>query len=331
MDTANKGRVLCVDDEPSILRSLQWLLQKDFEITTALGGEAAMKAVEQRDFDAVLSDQRMPGMTGAQFLSHVKDVSPRSMRLLLTGYSDMPALLSSVNDGEVWQFVSKPWDSAELKGLLRTAVQIAQQPPHTVAAPVVETLPESQNILVITPHEDIAQDLEEGLGKDVRILRATDLVQAVHLLAYERIGTIVAEAMIGTTPITGLLTIVKRKRPEIVSVVIGNQTSSTQVIALINQGQLYRFVPDALKKGYLKHLVQSAMAKHRQLAADPLMQARYLVATTETVLERELMEELALVERAEERKGGGRNGAGAQNQGTGFFRRIRQSLARLLG
>lgn len=113
-----KGRVLCVDDEPALLRSLQWLLEKDFDVKIALGGAEGLREVREHDFDVILSDQRMPGMTGAEFLGQARAISPRAMRILLTGYTDMETLLSSVNEGEIWRFVNKPWDREELSNLV---------------------------------------------------------------------------------------------------------------------------------------------------------------------------------------------------------------------
>ena len=123
-----KGKVLCVDDEPNILRSLQWLLQKEFEVHTAPSGQDGLVLLGQHDFDVVVSDQRMPGMMGSEFLREVRARSPNAMRVLLTGYSDLPAILRSVNEGEVFRFINKPWKTDELLKVVAEAVQIAQNP-----------------------------------------------------------------------------------------------------------------------------------------------------------------------------------------------------------
>jgi len=79
---SNKSKILCVDDEPNIVRSLQWLLQREFEVHTASSGQDALALVNQHDFDVVISDQRMPVMTGVEVLREVKRLSPRTMRIL---------------------------------------------------------------------------------------------------------------------------------------------------------------------------------------------------------------------------------------------------------
>ena len=121
-----KGRVLCVDDEPHVLRALQWLLQKDFEIHTAASAQEALRLVGRHDFDVVVSDQRMPGVTGVEFLREVRKIAPRAMRILLTGYSDLDAMVRSVNESEVFRFITKPWDIRELPKLISEAAEIAR-------------------------------------------------------------------------------------------------------------------------------------------------------------------------------------------------------------
>mgnify|MGYP006178134753 CR=1 FL=1 len=114
MSQVSLPKVLCVDDEPGLLRSLRWLLRGQYEVAVASSGFDGLALLGAENFDVVISDQRMPGMTGTEFLERAKQVSPRSIRLLLTGYSDFNAVLSSVNDSEVFRFISKPWDNQKL-------------------------------------------------------------------------------------------------------------------------------------------------------------------------------------------------------------------------
>ena len=87
-----RARVLCVDDEPNILRSLRWLLQKQYDVDIAASGIDALTMLRKADYDVVISDQCMPGMIGSELLREVRKVAPRAMRILLTGYSDMQAV-----------------------------------------------------------------------------------------------------------------------------------------------------------------------------------------------------------------------------------------------
>ena len=125
--------VLCVDDEPNILRSLHWMLHKEFNVMTASDGASALELLRKHDFDVIVSDQRMPGMIGSEFLRQACEVAPRAMRILLTGYSDMPAILQSINESEVFRFVNKPWNNEHLVGTVRQAAAIALSTPAPVA------------------------------------------------------------------------------------------------------------------------------------------------------------------------------------------------------
>ncbi len=114
-------RILVVDDEPQIGSALRRLLRREgYEVETALTGEEALVKLQTFAADVVLSDFRMPGMTGAQLLGVVKRTHPLTLRLIISGYADFKAVLASVNEGEVCRFITKPWDDGELVSYLRT-------------------------------------------------------------------------------------------------------------------------------------------------------------------------------------------------------------------
>ncbi|WP_426753987.1 response regulator [Myxococcus sp. Y35] len=117
-------RVLIVDDEPPIARALQRLLKREgFEVQIAFNGNEALERLGEFHPDIVLSDFRMPGMTGSELLQRIKRSHPLALRLIISGYADFKSVVASVNEGEICRFISKPWDDAELvtylKGLLR--------------------------------------------------------------------------------------------------------------------------------------------------------------------------------------------------------------------
>ena len=288
-----KGNVLCVDDEPALLRSLQWLLEKDFDVKIAVGGEEGLRVIGEHDFDVIISDQRMPGMTGAEFLCQARAVSPRAMRILLTGYTDMEALLSSVNEGEIWRFVNKPWNREELSKLVENAAKIARESDRVDFEVPLENS-RGGKVLVISNDHDLYYAFKENPVDNVDIFYTDNLAQAVQVVSNEQIGTIVSEVKIGSTDVTHFISLLKRKQPEIVSVVVADETDLKQLVKLINDGQVYRYTKKPVQESYLKHLVNSAMAKHEQLVNDPEMQARYAVAEAGESLEQTLIQELGL-------------------------------------
>lgn len=112
-------QVLCVDDEPSILRSLRRLLPKqNYQVFTAESGQAGLQILQQQPIDLVISDMRMPQMSGADFLEQVALNFPDTVRILLTGYADIDSTIKAVNRGRIHRYVQKPWDSEELLDIL---------------------------------------------------------------------------------------------------------------------------------------------------------------------------------------------------------------------
>ncbi|HUS04676.1 MAG TPA: response regulator [Bryobacteraceae bacterium] len=114
--------LLVVDDEPLILQSIQDLFEDEFEVLTSGNPEEALQTMQEREISVVLSDQRMAGLTGDQFLAKAKLVSAAT-RLLISGYSDMEGLSRAVNNGQIYAYIPKPWNPADLKRMVGTAVQ----------------------------------------------------------------------------------------------------------------------------------------------------------------------------------------------------------------
>ncbi len=116
--------ILCVDDEPNILASLRRLFRaKGFQVHVAEGGQAALALLESETVDLVISDMRMPEMDGAQFLAQVRARWPDTVRLLLTGHSDISAIIDAINRGEIYRYITKPWDDHDIVLIVRQALE----------------------------------------------------------------------------------------------------------------------------------------------------------------------------------------------------------------
>ncbi len=119
--------VLCVDDEPSILSALKRVLRaEDCKVLQAGSGAEALAMLEQEAVDVVVSDMRMPGMDGAALLAQVRARWPGAARILLTGYADMNATIAAINEGQIYRYIHKPWDEAELRLTVRQAAEYKQ-------------------------------------------------------------------------------------------------------------------------------------------------------------------------------------------------------------
>ncbi len=121
---AGERTLLCVDDEPNILSSLRRLFRgSGYRLLTAEGGVEALKLLETETIDLVISDMRMPGMDGAQLLEQVRTRWPAATRMLLTGYADVHSTVAAINHGEVYRYLTKPWNDEELLLAVREAFE----------------------------------------------------------------------------------------------------------------------------------------------------------------------------------------------------------------
>lgn len=113
----SQTRILCVDDERNVLRALERIfLDDDYEILTASSGEEGLEILNgSEQVQVVISDFRMPGMNGVEFLKEVFKTHPDTIRIVLSGYADTAAVVAAINDGKIYKFIPKPWNDDELK------------------------------------------------------------------------------------------------------------------------------------------------------------------------------------------------------------------------
>src|SRR4051794_7325202 len=111
--------ILVVDDEPDMVRSLKDLLRLEYHVIGVTGAEAGMRALSEEEVHVIITDQRMPDMTGVEFLRGVRHQYPEAIRLLFTGYADIRAVIDAINQGHVYRYITKPCDPDELLAILR--------------------------------------------------------------------------------------------------------------------------------------------------------------------------------------------------------------------
>lgn len=116
--------ILIVDDERSVLSSLKRsLVDEPYEILTASNGAEGIEVIKKHKIKLVISDERMPGMSGSEFLVAVKDIAPETVRIMLTGHASIEAAMRAINSGEIYRFFSKPWDDVQLRLAIRSALE----------------------------------------------------------------------------------------------------------------------------------------------------------------------------------------------------------------
>lgn len=120
----SRFKILCVDDEPNILSALRRMFMlAGFEVEEASSGSEALQKLEQKEFHLVLSDMQMPEMNGADFLAQVRRRWPKVMRLMLTGTADLKAAISAINEGEIYRYLTKPWNDEEVISTVKAALE----------------------------------------------------------------------------------------------------------------------------------------------------------------------------------------------------------------
>ena len=159
--------LLLVDDEPDLLLSLQGLLRQEFQLFVADSGPAALAVIESETIQVVMTDQRMPEMSGDELLARIARLSPYTVRILLTGYADIQDVIRALNSGGLFRYLTKPWDLDELMDVVRQAAaqyrRTAEQQErcrqtaqfHTDVIAFLRSLPESNSVdeLIRRSHE----------------------------------------------------------------------------------------------------------------------------------------------------------------------------------
>ena len=116
-------KIIVVDDEPANLRLLERLFRHDYEVITAESGEEALRLLSEHDAALIITDQRMPNMTGVELLKRTAEIRPHMVRIILTGYTDVETLVEAINSGLVYKYVTKPWNNEELRLTVSRALE----------------------------------------------------------------------------------------------------------------------------------------------------------------------------------------------------------------
>lgn len=311
-------KLLCVDDEQFILSALQRLFKTQYEVLTAGSGQAAMKLLESTPVDVVISDQRMPGMTGVDLFKHIRETAPSTMRVLLTGYADLPATIEAVNSGEVFRYVTKPWNNDSLRMTVALAMRAAQRtssllpPPAANGLEIRASTPAAQEtaaparpapapsgatvgmthfapeveVLVLDSDPGVYALVREQLGGERQSHGAQTLEQAADVLeSRPQVGVLITEARIGNDDLVHVLATLRSVRPSLVSIVASRLADAQLVIKLINQGQIYRYIGKPLNPDKLRAELSGAIRRHSLLRTAPTLHDRHVAEVVKPVQE----------------------------------------------
>ncbi|PAU61138.1 hypothetical protein BZL41_14555 [Pseudomonas sp. PIC25] len=281
-----RATVLFVDDERYILMSLSSLFRSSYRVLSTTDPNEALEIVRREKVDVIVSDQRMPQMLGAELLRRVRRVSPGTMRILLTGYSDMSSVISSINDGEVFRFINKPWSNDEMRMLVASAVQIARNTVNVVPLEGEEELAEATpakaspidaGVLVIDDEGDLADVCRDVMENSPRCFVVRDLDSALRVLDRENVDVVVSDVSVAGQDVSDFVKVLKAMHPAISTIVTSRSLDSNVAINLINEGQIYRYLKRPVQKGMMRLSLMSAARHVSNVRAVPELQQRHVV------------------------------------------------------
>jgi len=275
---SKKARILFVDDEERILTALRSVFRIKYHVFTATNGLQALEFVRKFQPHVVVSDQRMPEMTGVELLRQVKEVAPSTVRLLLTGYSDLAAIVGSVNEGEVYRFVSKPWDNQDILKIIGEAANIALELAETAATPPIVPDKMDAAVLVIDSGEEMVKVVKRLVGGACPVNHALDFDKALGQLEAHETAVIIADIANRGEESLAAFKVLKHERPEILVIVLADASDSELVIELINQAQIFRFINKPVKPDLLKQHTQSALTRYQSFKQNPHLTHQHKVA-----------------------------------------------------
>jgi DNA-binding NtrC family response regulator len=308
--TTRKPQVLFVDDEQRVLNSMRIMFRREFDLHLANSGKEALAIVAGGNIDVIVADHRMPQMTGVEVLTQVRTMSPRTVRILLTGYADLDAVEGSINDGEVFRFLTKPCPPDQLRETLALAVKVAQESPAAEpeieaesvigdsaepakpAANAIEAVParaavtrerlaQGLGIVVFTADEEVLTTVQRAVRGRLPVYSATNIVKVVKILTEQRPGVLLTDISDDKATIQAMTARLKEHLPELVTIAVSPHRDVLDMVWLINHGQIFRFLRKPLSPGRCAVSLQAALKHHRMLLKNPDMVQRYKVEATD--------------------------------------------------
>lgn len=279
----SKPTLLLIDDEERILRSLRMLFFVGYNVRITTNPDEALAILRNEQVHVIVSDQRMPLMQGSELLRQACDISPATMRILLTGYADLEASIASVNEGEVFRYLMKPWDAELVKKVVAEAASIAEtsfalKASFSATDKVVQKLGAKPRVLVMDNDETTARTVHETLGDRCDIIWAADAQHAMEELAKQDVSVVVSELILGEVNVGYILKTIKQLNPSTQCIVLTSFNDTARLIELINQAQISRFLPKPVSKGLLARNLESMLERFHAVRCQPVPINRQTVA-----------------------------------------------------
>jgi serine/threonine-protein kinase len=259
------------------------VFRNKYHIFTATSGDQAFEFLKRFRVHLIVSDQRMPGMLGVELLRRAKELSPTTVRILLTGYSDLASIVGSINDGEVYRFINKPWNNQDIQAVVADAVAIGME--LADASVSSEPPPEkmSEAIVIVDPAGSYYRPVRELFADAYNIVQVASLADALTTMQSREVAVIIADIGAAHGDDTAAFKLLKQEHPEILSIVLTDASDSELVIDLINQAQIFRFVNKPVNYKLLKGHVQAALTRYINFKQTPQLVKQHQVKRLENL------------------------------------------------
>ncbi|MCS6988402.1 MAG: response regulator [Chloroherpetonaceae bacterium] len=277
-----KSQVLIVDDEPLVLSSLRNLLEFDYIVHTAESGREALKILTQFPIKVIMSDQRMPEMMGHEVLSEAKRISPATIRILLTGYSDLESIINSVNAGEIFRYISKPWKSEMILSVFKLGVQIYDRLSQFAPSPAsmtsseptkpkvhIEVDEKSHSVLFVGYEDDEIKNLVEQIEKGYEVYKSQSIDEALRQIARKPVSVIVSNVNFGQDNALDFLNAVKSEYPEVVTVILTEVADANLAIRSINELNVFRYLIKPVSGDVFRQIIDNAVSQNQTYKEKP--------------------------------------------------------------
>ncbi len=252
-------RILFVDDEERILRSLALQFRRHYEVLTESDPLRALQRLREEHIHVLVSDQRMPQMSGAQLLAEACEIAPNTLRILLTGYSDLDAAVEALNNGGIFRYLTKPWDQQEMAFTLRQAAELAVRQAQPLQSVASEGLSAPLSVLLLDDEPDTLSVVGEFcVAGGHRLLRARNLAEAMLQLNNEGVDILVSDLKLAGEDTAPLLKTLAQAHPRLLSLVVTPFQDTQALLRLVNEAQIFRYLPKPIRRGLFEKGLKAA-------------------------------------------------------------------------
>jgi len=281
-------RILFVDDEERILRSLALQFRRHYDVLTESDPLRALQRLREEHVHVLVSDQRMPQMSGAQLLAEAREIAPNTLRILLTGYSDLDAAVEALNNGGIFRYLTKPWDQQEMAFTLRQAAELAVRQAQPLQSIASEGLSAPLSLLLLDDEPDtLAVVGEFCVAGGHRLLRARNLAEAMLQLNNEGADILVSDLKLAGEDTAPLLKTLAQAHPRLLSLVVTPFQDTQALLRLVNEAQIFRYLPKPIRRGLFEKGLKAAAEQALIWRAQPQQVVTRLAAVPRDEREQE--------------------------------------------